>query len=459
MKKPKNITSIIMAATLALTMPGCTSPAAVPSSSSSSSAAEEIKENIVNRDEFGVVYTMTAVFSVPVPETEKRETNTTSAFTYADITDCGKLETFNEKYTIPAISGEKDIEYFSPIICDKEITAVKYTEEPGDTGSSGTENEQVSSVTIKVGDSSVPGFLLKSTGTYELTIGEETLEVKVKDSSLYLDKINEMEVPGILINTDSDDFKERGKEYDITVPALVKSYMEKFKDEDKTLAALKMDNAVFLKEYNRIRLLRGQEVLSAEDMLSAYKNTKVDQRKVISSPNRRGLKEKIAVLRGIKLTPEEKNNTAPSGSANTGTGKTPAGRSSASASGNTSGNASGNTGAAVSGGGASGSDALSLINSYRASNGLPPLSWGDGGAASIRASELISNFSHGSASGQNCYGENICMEATGTAGNAVNQWINSPPHRANLLDPVCTKCAVAVAKSGGWYYWVMMLWK
>ena len=110
-------------------------------------------------------------------------------------------------------------------------------------------------------------------------------------------------------------------------------------------------------------------------------------------------------------------------------------------------------------GGSSGAEAMAIINDYRAQNGLPAFSWYGEGVASIRASEIVSNFSHSSASGQDCYGENIAMEPTGSAGNAVRMWINSPGHNANLLDRVCTRGSVAVVYANGYYWWSMNIWR
>ena len=467
MRKSKCITSFALAAILALSMAGCGGSSASGSSqSSASSSVAEVKEDIDNRDDFGTAYTMTAVFSIPKPSIENNTPPSTSAVIYPDITDCGQLNTFNEKYNIPKITSDKDVEYYSPLICDKEVSSVKFE------GSGDDAAKAVKEITLKVGDSEVKGFLLSRPGEYKVTVGEETLPLKIKEGSysLYLDIINEIYVPNILINQESTDFAEREDEYDINVPALVKSYMEKFKDEDKTLAAMKMDNSLYLKEYNRIRKLRGDDVLSAEDMLAKYKSTNVDENKVATSPNRRGLKERVATLRNMTLTPEQKkgpnsnNNTDNNSSSETKKDNTP-GSSSAkddkkddkkdeTKKDNT---ASNNT--TVTGGGGSGADALALVNEYRAQYGLPPFSWGDGNVAAVRAREIVTNFSHYSASGQQCYGENICMAPNGTARQAVNQWIESPPHRQNLLDPVCTRCAIAVVESGGYWWWSMNMWK
>ena len=451
MNRFKKITALLLAGLMTLSVSGCGGTGADPQTATNPSASSEApKEDISNREEFGTAYELTAIFAVAPPEVENKPVSTTSAFVYADITDCGDLNTFNMKFNLPEITGEAEVEYFSPVICKSEVTEVKLVNDE-----SGKEDQAVTETTVKVGDTETKAFIVRHAGTYEVTIGEETLPLTVKSGSLYLDTINEMEAPNILVNTASDDFKERGKEYDTVVPALVRSYMDKFKDEDQTLAALKMDNAVFLKEYNRIRKLRGDDILSAEDMVKAYKDYKVNDKDVLNAPNRRGFREKIAALRKIDLTAAESTTKKDDNKNNTNKNNT----NSSSAAGNTNNNSANSAPAPAVTSGGSGAEAMSYINDFRAQYGLPPFSWYGEGVANIRAGEIVSNFSHNSASGQDCYGENICMEATGTARNAVNMWINSPGHRANLLDPVCTRGAVGVVKSGGWYYWSMNIWR
>ena len=94
-------------------------------------------------------------------------------------------------------------------------------------------------------------------------------------------------------------------------------------------------------------------------------------------------------------------------------------------------------------------DVLNLVNKERAKQGLPALAWGATceGAANVRANELKSSYSHtrpnGSSWSTACpipqtggmSGENL------NAGNAavspetvVASWMNSPEHRANILN-------------------------
>jgi len=446
LKSKATITAAVLIAALLI---GCGNETGnVGSSSAASTAVQASQSGIENKEEFGTAYEMTAIFSVSNGAIENKPVSSTSDVVYPDITDCGVLNTFSEKYNIPEIKGDKAIEYFSPIICSSDVTEVKVVKDESD-----KEDVAVMETTVKVGDADVKAFVVQHAGTYEVTVGGETLPLTVKDSSLYLDVINEMAAANILINKESDDFIQRGKEYDTTVPALVKSYLDKYKDEASALAALKMDNGLFLKEYNRIRKLRGDQVLSAEDMVKAYKDYKINETELKNASNRRGFRDKIAALLKIDLSAEASETKKDENKNNTTANNTTKKNNNSSNS-----NSNSNSTPVVTGGG-TGAEAMALINNYRAQYGLPPFAWYGEGVASIRAREIISNFSHNSASGQDCYGENICMEPTGTARKAVDLWINSPGHRANLLDKVCTKGAVAVAFDGEYYWWSMNIWK
>jgi|GEM_PF-4961215 len=450
MNRHKTGVSFIVAIIISALLIGCGSGTGNGgSSSAASTAAQASQPEIENKEEFGTVYEMTAIFSVSNGDIENKPVSSTSDVVYPDITDCGVLNTFNEKYNIPEIKGDKEIEYFSPIICSSDVTEVKLVKDESD-----KEDVAVKETTVKVGDADVKAYVVQHAGTYEVTVGGETLPLTVKDSSLYLDVINEMAAANILINKESDDFIQRGKEYDTTVPALVKSYLDKYKDEASALAALKMDNGLFLKEYNRIRKLRGDQVLSAEELVKEYKDYKINEEEIKNASNRRGFRDKIAALRKIDLSAEASDTKKEENTNNTTGNTTKKNKNSSNSNSN-----SNSTPAPVATGGGSGAEAMALINNYRAQYGLPPFAWYGEGVASIRAREIISNFSHNSASGQDCYGENICMEPTGTARKAVDLWINSPGHRANLLDKVCTKGAVAVAFDGEYYWWSMNIWK
>lgn len=112
-------------------------------------------------------------------------------------------------------------------------------------------------------------------------------------------------------------------------------------------------------------------------------------------------------------------------------------------------------------------DVLTLVNQERAKNGLGALGWSTEceGAATVRAQELMVAYSHtrpdGSAWSTACpipssggmSGENL------NAGNAavspetvVASWMNSPEHRANILNPDFKNLAVGFIFDPGAQY-------
>ncbi len=119
--------------------------------------------------------------------------------------------------------------------------------------------------------------------------------------------------------------------------------------------------------------------------------------------------------------------------------------------------------------------AMQLINDYRTRNGLPAL-WTDneslGAAATDRAMEAMIQFSHTRPNGQRystiltergmsysfaC--ENLARGQL-TAEQVVNDWISSPDHQANLLNPNalygCVICAKGYYDGMEYLYWVFM---
>ena len=117
--------------------------------------------------------------------------------------------------------------------------------------------------------------------------------------------------------------------------------------------------------------------------------------------------------------------------------------------------------------------ALDLINQNRANAGLAPLTWNSAAAAAARtrAEEIVSKFSHTRPSGASGLtalnesgasytraGENIAA-GQDTAGEAVNAWMNSPNHRANILKPEFTQTGIVciyIPGSEYGYYWVQL---
>lgn len=116
-------------------------------------------------------------------------------------------------------------------------------------------------------------------------------------------------------------------------------------------------------------------------------------------------------------------------------------------------------------------EVLYLVNAERAKAGVPPLKLSDDlqRAASIRAREIVRQFSHTRPNGQrfssliqdNGYyrcGENIAA-GYASAEETVNQWMQSPGHRANILRPDYTELGVGYAYESGssWHhYWVQI---
>lgn len=119
-------------------------------------------------------------------------------------------------------------------------------------------------------------------------------------------------------------------------------------------------------------------------------------------------------------------------------------------------------------------EVVRLVNVERAKEGLPALGTFDSltKAAEIRAPETAKLFSHDRPDGSSCFtaldatgaskgaytsGENIAAGSS-TAADVVEQWMNSPGHRANILNKDFTHIGVGYSKSNSGYghYWVQM---
>ena len=112
---------------------------------------------------------------------------------------------------------------------------------------------------------------------------------------------------------------------------------------------------------------------------------------------------------------------------------------------------------------------IALVNSYRKQNGLDPLQKNEllTSAATIRSKELAQLFSHTRPDGTSCFtaisssydyrslGENIAAGYS-SADSVMNGWMNSPGHRANILDSDFTDIGVAVYEYKGYKYWVQV---
>lgn len=100
---------------------------------------------------------------------------------------------------------------------------------------------------------------------------------------------------------------------------------------------------------------------------------------------------------------------------------------------------------------------LDVVNKERVNNNLPVLSWGETceAAASLRAEEIVTNYSHTRPSGTQwstacpipseggVSGENLAVgNAAVSPATVVALWMNSPEHRANILNGDFTKLSV-----------------
>ena len=114
---------------------------------------------------------------------------------------------------------------------------------------------------------------------------------------------------------------------------------------------------------------------------------------------------------------------------------------------------------------------LSLINQYRAQNGLSPLKMNEkaSAAADVRAKEISTKFSHTRPSGASfstaldavgikngSRGENIA-NGYKTPQSVMTAWMNSSGHRANILNSSYEELGVGVYKdASGKLNWVQL---
>ncbi len=113
---------------------------------------------------------------------------------------------------------------------------------------------------------------------------------------------------------------------------------------------------------------------------------------------------------------------------------------------------------------------LNLVNKYRKQNGLASVKLDSAlsGAASTRAKEIVSSFSHTRPNGSSCFtvlsengisyngaGENIAYGQS-SPDEVMTAWMNSAGHRANILNASFTRLGVGVYESGGTLYWAQL---
>lgn len=121
-------------------------------------------------------------------------------------------------------------------------------------------------------------------------------------------------------------------------------------------------------------------------------------------------------------------------------------------------------------------EVLEHINDYRAENGLSPLTFDETllKAAQLRAAEITKNYSHDRPDGTSCFtvlddvafsygaaGENIAWTEgkLSTPATVSSSWINSAPHRQNILNADFDVTGVASVRVGGVTYWVQLFAK
>lgn len=115
-------------------------------------------------------------------------------------------------------------------------------------------------------------------------------------------------------------------------------------------------------------------------------------------------------------------------------------------------------------------EVIRLVNVERNKEGLSSLSKNVTlcEAAQTRASEIITVFDHTRPDGTSCFtvtddykikwtaiGENIA-KGQKSPQEVVEAWMNSPGHRANILNSNFNQIGVGVVQSGGYYYWAQL---
>lgn len=107
--------------------------------------------------------------------------------------------------------------------------------------------------------------------------------------------------------------------------------------------------------------------------------------------------------------------------------------------------------------------AFDIVNAKRQEAGLSALSWNSGleQASAVRAVEASESFSHTRPNGSDwwtvnsnlMYGENLA-KGYATASSAVDAWLASPTHKANIMDAEFTSGAIAIhIGSNGQWFW------
>lgn len=107
--------------------------------------------------------------------------------------------------------------------------------------------------------------------------------------------------------------------------------------------------------------------------------------------------------------------------------------------------------------------AFDIVNAKRQEVGLGALTWNTGleQASAVRAVEASQSFSHTRPDGSDwwtvnsnlMYGENLA-KGYASADAAVTAWLNSPTHKANIMDVEFVSGAIAIhVNSNGQWFW------
>ena len=106
--------------------------------------------------------------------------------------------------------------------------------------------------------------------------------------------------------------------------------------------------------------------------------------------------------------------------------------------------------------------AFDIANAKRAEAGLSALTWNAGleQACAVRAVEASQSFSHTRPDGSDwwtvnsnlMYGENLA-KGYDTGASVVGAWMDSPTHKANIMDVEFVSGAIAIHVVDGQWYW------
>lgn len=105
---------------------------------------------------------------------------------------------------------------------------------------------------------------------------------------------------------------------------------------------------------------------------------------------------------------------------------------------------------------------LEIVNKERALEGAEPLTMDKDllSAAMLRSAETVVSFSHTRPNGEKCFtasskmsGENIAMGST-TPEQVMIQWMNSPGHKANILEKSFRSIGIGCIVINNRTYWV-----